>query len=222
MNSKNFLAPSILDANFLDLKTQLDIVFKGNNNIIHLDVMDSHYVPNLTFGPFLCNQIRNHLPNTIDVHLMVAPVDFLIEKFAKAGANMISFHPEASLHVHRSIELVKSYGCKVGLALNPSTSLFMIEDVLSILDFVLIMSVNPGFGSQKFIETSLQKIEKLNSMIIKNSYDSKIEVDVGINASNIERVKKAGANIFVVGCAIFNSENITQSSQSFVNIINAN
>ena len=163
MNSKHFLAPSILDANFLDLKTQLDIVFKGNNNIIHLDVMDSHYVPNLTFGPFLCNQIRNHLPNTIDVHLMVQPVDSLIEKFARAGANMISFHPEASFHVHRSIELVKSYGCKVGLALNPSTSLSMIEDVLSILDFVLIMSVNPGFGSQKFIETSLQKIEKLNS-----------------------------------------------------------
>ena len=131
MNSKNFLAPSILDANFLDLKTQLDIVFKGNNNIIHLDVMDSHYVPNLTFGPFLCNQIRNHLPNTIDVHLMVKPVDSLIEKFAKAGANMISFHPEASLHVHRSIELVKSFGCKVGLALNPSTSLSMIEDVLA-------------------------------------------------------------------------------------------
>ena len=161
MNSNNFLAPSILDANFLDLKTQLDIVFKGNNNIIHLDVMDSHYVPNLTFGPFLCNQIRNHLPNTIDVHLMVQPVDSLIEKFARAGANMISFHPEASFHVHRSIELVKSYGCKVGLALNPSTSLFVIEDVLSILDFVLIMSVNPGFGSQKFIETTLQKIEKL-------------------------------------------------------------
>lgn len=222
MNSKNFLAPSILDANFLDLKTQLDIVFKGNNNIIHLDVMDSHYVPNLTFGPFLCNQIRNHLPNTIDVHLMVEPVDSLIEKFAKAGANMISFHPEASLHVHRSIELVKSYGCKVGLALNPSTSLFMIEDVLSILDFVLIMSVNPGFGSQKFIETSLQKIEKLNSMIIKNSYDCQIEVDGGINTSNIERVKKAGANIFVVGSAIFKSENVTQSSQSFLNIINTN
>ena len=222
MNSENFLAPSILDANFLDLKTQLDIVFKGNKNIIHLDVMDSHYVPNLTFGPFLCNQIRNHLPNTIDVHLMVEPVDSLIEKFAKAGANMISFHPEASLHVHRSIELVKSYGCKVGLALNPSTSLFMIEDVLSILDFVLIMSVNPGFGSQKFIETSLQKIEKLNSMIVKNSYDCQIEVDGGINTSNIERVKKAGANIFVIGSAIFKSENITQSSQSFLNIINSN
>ena len=222
MNNKNFLAPSILDANFLDLKTQLDIVFKGNNNIIHLDVMDSHYVPNLTFGPFLCNQIRNHLTNTIDVHLMVKPVDSLIEKFAKAGANMISFHPEASLHVHRSIELVKSYGCKVGLALNPSTSLFVIEDVLSILDFVLIMSVNPGFGSQKFIETSLQKIEKLNSMIVKNSYDCQIEVDGGINASNIERVKKAGANIFVVGSAIFKSENITQSSQSFLDIINTN
>jgi len=222
MNSNNFLAPSILDANFLDLKTQLDIVFKGNNNIIHLDVMDSHYVPNLTFGPFLCNQIRNHLPNTIDVHLMVEPVDSLIEKFAKAGANMISFHPEASLHVHRSIELVKSYGCKVGLALNPSTSLCMIEDVLSILDFVLIMSVNPGFGSQKFIENSLQKIEKLNSIITKNSYYCQIEVDGGINASNIERVKKAGANIFVIGSAIFKSENITQSSQSFLNIINSN
>jgi len=220
MNSKNFLAPSILDANFLDLKTQLDIVFKGNNNIIHLDVMDSHYVPNLTFGPFLCKQIRNYLPNTIDVHLMVEPVDSLIEKFAKAGANMISFHPEASLHVHRSIDLVKSYDCKVGLALNPSTSLFMIEDVLSILDFVLIMSVNPGFGSQKFIENSLQKIEKLNSIIIKNSYDCQIEVDGGINSSNIERVKKAGANIFVVGSAIFKSENITKSSKCFQNIIN--
>jgi len=221
MNSKNLLAPRILDANFLDLKTQLDIVFKGNNNIIKLDVMDYNYVNNLTFGPFLCNQIRNHLPNTIDVHLMVEPVDSLIEKFAKAGANMISFHPEASLHIHRSIELVKSFGCKVGLALNPSTSLFMIEDVLSILDFVLIMSVNPGFGSQKFIENSLQKIEKLNSMIIENSYNCHIEVDGGINDSNIVKIKKAGANIFVVGSAIFKSENITKSSQFFHNIINS-
>ena len=181
--------------------------------------MDSHYVPNLTFGPFLCNQIKNYLPNIIDVHLMVEPVDSLIEKFAKAGANMISFHPEASLHVHRSIELVKSFGCKVGLALNPSTSLSIIEDVLSILDFVLIMSVNPGFGSQKFIENSLQKIEKLNSIITKNSYDCQIEVDGGINDSNIESVKKAGANIFVVGSAIFKSENISKSSQFFHNIV---
>ena len=219
MNKKNFLAPSILDANFLDLKTQLDVVFKGNNNIIHLDVMDARYVPNLTFGPFLCSQIKNYLPNIIDVHLMVQPVDSLIEKFAKAGANMISFHPEASLHVHRSIELVKSFGCEVGLALNPSTSLSMIEEVISILDFVLIMSVNPGFGSQKFIENSLKKIEKLNSIIIKNSYDCQIEVDGGINDSNIVSVKKAGANIFVVGSAIFKSENISKSSQFFHNIV---
>ena len=219
MNKKNFLAPSILDANFLDLKTELDVVFRGNNNIIHLDVMDSHYVPNLTFGPFLCSQIKNYLPNIIDVHLMVKPVDSLIEKFAKAGANMISFHPEASLHVHRSIELVKSFGCEVGLALNPSTSLSMIEEVISILDFVLIMSVNPGFGSQKFIENSLKKIEKLNSIIIKNSYDCQIEVDGGINDSNIVSVKKAGANIFVVGSAIFKSENTSKSSQFFHNIV---
>ena len=220
MNKKNFLAPSILDANFLDLKTQLDVVFKGNNNIIHLDIMDAHYVPNLTFGPFLCSQIKNYLPNTIDVHLMVEPVDSLIEKFAEAGANMISFHPEASLHVHRSIELVKSFGCKVGLALNPSTPLSAIEDVLGILDFILIMSVNPGFGSQKFIENSVKKIERLHTIITKNSYDCQIEVDGGINASNIERVKKVGANIFVVGSAIFKSENITQSSQYFQNMIN--
>ena len=219
MNRKNFLAPSILDANFLDLKTELDVVFRGNNNIIHLDVMDSHYVPNLTFGPFLCSQIKNYLPNIIDVHLMVKPVDSLIEKFAKAGANMISFHPEASLHVHRSIELVKSFGCKVGLALNPSTSISIIEEVISTLDFVLIMSVNPGFGSQKFIENSLKKIEKLNSIIIKNSYDCQIEVDGGINDSNIVSVKKAGANIFVVGSAIFKSENTSKSSQFFHNIV---
>ena len=219
MNRKNFLAPSILDANFLDLKTELDVVFRGNNNIIHLDVMDSHYVPNLTFGPFLCSQIKNYLPNIIDVHLMVKPVDSLIEKFAKAGANMISFHPEASLHVHRSIELVKSFGCKVGLALNPSTSLSIIEEVISTLDFVLIMSVNPGFGSQKFIENSLKKIEKLNSIITNNSYDCQIEVDGGINDSNIDSVKKAGANIFVVGSAIFKSENTSKSSQFFHNIV---
>ena len=219
MNRKNFLAPSILDANFLDLKSELDVVFRGNNNIIHLDVMDSHYVPNLTFGPFLCSQIKNYLPNIIDVHLMVKPVDSLIEKFAKAGANMISFHPEASLHVHRSIELVKSFGCKVGLALNPSTSLSIIEEVISTLDFVLIMSVNPGFGSQKFIENSLKKIEKLNSIIAKNSYDCQIEVDGGINDSNIDSVKKAGANIFVVGSAIFKSENTSESSQFFHNIV---
>ena len=219
MNRKNFLAPSILDANFLDLKSELDVVFRGNNNIIHLDVMDSHYVPNLTFGPFLCSQIKNYLPNIIDVHLMVKPVDSLIEKFAKAGANMISFHPEASLHVHRSIELVKSFGCKVGLALNPSTSLSIIEEVISTLDFVLIMSVNPGFGSQKFIENSFKKIEKLNSIITNNSYDCQIEVDGGINDSNIDSVKKAGANIFVIGSAIFKSQNISKSSQFFHNIV---
>ena len=153
---------------------------------------------------------------------MVKPVDSLIEKFAKAGANMISFHPEASLHVHRSIELVKSFGCKAGLALNPSTPLSMIEDVLSILDFVLIMSVNPGFGSQKFIKNSLRKIEKLNSMIINNSYECQIEVDGGINYSNIEMVQKAGANIFVIGSAIFKSKNITKSSQFFHDIISSN
>ena len=221
MNSKNFLAPSILDANFMDLKNQLDPVFKDNNNIIHLDIMDAHYVPNLTFGPFLCSQIKNYLPNLIDVHLMVEPVDPLVERFAHAGANMISFHPEASLHVHRSIELIKSFGCKAGLALNPSTPISAIEDVLSGLDFVLIMSVNPGFGSQKFIENSLRKIERLNSMIINNSYKCQIEVDGGINNSNILSVKKAGANIFVIGSAIFKSENITKSAQFFHNIINS-
>ena len=221
MNSKNFLAPSILDANFMDLKNQLDPVFKDNNNIIHLDIMDAHYVPNLTFGPFLCSQIKNYLPNLIDVHLMVEPVDPLVERFAHAGANMISFHPEASLHVHRSIELIKSFGCKAGLALNPSTPISAIEDVLSGLDFVLIMSVNPGFGSQKFIENSLRKIERLNSMIINNSYECQIEVDGGINNSNILSVKKAGANIFVIGSAIFKSENITKSAQFFHNIINS-
>ena len=170
----------MLDANFLDLKTQLDVVFKGNNNIIHLDIMDAHYVPNLTFGPFLCSQIKI-IYLISSMYLMVEPVDSLIEKFAEAGANMISFHPEASLHVHRSIELVKSFGCKVGLALNPSTPLSAIEDVLGILDFILIMSVNPGFGSQKFIENSVKKIERLHTMITKNSYDCQIEVDGGIN-----------------------------------------
>jgi ribulose-phosphate 3-epimerase len=201
------IAPSILSANFAKLGEEVENVIAGGADIIHFDVMDNHYVPNLSFGPMICSALRKHgISADIDVHLMVSPVDDLIERFAEAGASMISFHPEASQHIDRSIELVKSHNCKVGLALNPGTPLHVLDHVLHKLDYVLIMSVNPGFGGQAFIEHSIDKIKALKSRIDEAGLQVRIEVDGGINTNNIAAVRNAGADMFVAGSAIFNTD----------------
>lgn len=202
------IAPSILSADFARLGEDVANVLEAGADIVHFDVMDNHYVPNLSFGPMICSALRKYgISADIDVHLMVTPVDELIERFADAGASMISFHPEASQHVDRSIELVKERGCKVGLALNPGTSLSVLDHVLHKIDHVLIMSVNPGFGGQAFIEHSIDKIKALKSRIDAAQLNVRIEVDGGINSDNIAQVRAAGADMFVAGSAIFNTNN---------------
>jgi len=201
------IAPSILSADFARLGEDVQAVLDAGADIVHFDVMDNHYVPNLSFGPMICSALRKYgITADIDVHLMVSPVDDLIERFSEAGASMISFHPEATQHLDRSIELVKAKGCKVGLALNPGTSLSVLDHVLHKLDFVLIMSVNPGFGGQAFIEHSIDKIRALKVRIDDAGLKLRIEVDGGINTNNISRVRKAGADMFVAGSAIFNTD----------------
>lgn len=202
---KPLIAPSILSADFARLGEDVTAVLDAGADIIHFDVMDNHYVPNLTFGPAVLKALRNYgITADIDVHLMVSPVDSLIEDFAKAGASMISFHPEATNHLDRSIELVKSHGCKVGLALNPASSLSLLDYVLEKLDFVLIMSVNPGFGGQKFIPHSVDKTAQLKAIIDELELDTRIQVDGGINKETIGDIYQAGADMFVAGSAIFN------------------
>ena len=202
------IAPSILSADFARLGEEVDSVLEAGADWVHFDVMDNHYVPNLTIGPMVCEALRNHgIESPIDVHLMVKPVDSLIETFAKAGATYITFHPEASEHVDRSLQLIKSHNCKAGLVLNPATSLSVLENCWDKLDMVLLMSVNPGFGGQKFIQPVLDKIVKLRSMIDEKSLDIRLEVDGGIKLDNIAEVAAAGADTFVSGSAIFNEDN---------------
>ena len=201
------IAPSILSADFARLGDEVNAVLEAGADIIHFDVMDNHYVPNLTIGPMVCEALRKHgVTAPIDVHLMVTPVDRLITDFANAGASYISFHPEASRHVDRSLQLIRDQGCKSGLAFNPATSLHCLEYVLDKLDLVLLMSVNPGFGGQKFIPSTLDKLRQARAVINGAANPIRLEVDGGVGVGNIRAIAEAGADMFVAGSAIFNSD----------------
>jgi ribulose-phosphate 3-epimerase len=197
------IAPSILSADFSRLGEEVRSVEAAGADLIHFDVMDNHYVPNLTFGPIVCASIRPHTKLPIDVHLMVEPVDALAMEFAKAGADLISFHPEATQHVDRTINLIKDSGCKVGMAFNPASPLHVLDWTLDKIDLILIMSVNPGFGGQSFLEHSLDKIAEVRDLIDLSGCDVWLEVDGGIKVDNIASVAEAGADTFVAGSAIF-------------------
>lgn len=200
------IAPSILSADFARLGEEADAVLAAGGDMIHFDVMDNHYVPNLTFGPMVCSALRKYgITAPIDVHLMVEPVDDLIVQFAEAGASYITFHPEASRHVDRSLQLIQNAGCRAGLVLNPATGLEPIRHVMDRLDMLLLMSVNPGFGGQKFIPATLDKLRAARRLIDDNGLDIRLEVDGGINLETLTAVAEAGADTFVAGSAIFNA-----------------
>ena len=205
------IAPSILSADFARLGAEVDTVLAAGADWVHFDVMDNHYVPNLTIGPLVCEALRKHgVTAPIDVHLMVEPVDRIIPDFAKAGATDISFHPEASFHVHRTIQLIKSQGCRAGLVLNPATPVDVLDWVLPDLDMVLLMSVNPGFGGQSFIPSALEKLQRVRGMIDRCGKAIRLEIDGGVKPDNIGEIAAAGADTFVAGSAIFGHPDYAQ------------
>ena len=207
------IAPSILAANFARLGEEVDSVLASGGDIIHFDVMDNHFVPNLTIGPMVCKALRDHgVTAPIDVHLMVSPVDEMIRMFADAGADYITFHPEASTHVDRSLQLIRDLGCKAGLVINPATGLDTAQWVMDKMDMLVLMSVNPGFGGQKFIPSTIDKLKQARSMIDSSGHDIRLEIDGGVGVNNIAEIAAAGADTFVAGSAIF-------SQPDYANII---
>lgn len=215
------LAPSILSADFTNLSQQIRLVEMSGADIIHCDIMDGHFVPNITFGPFVVEAINNITKLPLDVHLMIKNPDNFIEEFVKAGADYISVHFEEVVHLHRTITRIKEFGIKAGVVINPSTPVSFLKDILEYVDFVLIMSVNPGFGGQKFIPSSLNKIQELAELRTKFNLNFLIEVDGGINIENVKSVLDSGADIIVAGASIFNSDNITAAVTEFKNIISS-
>ena len=206
------IAPSILSADFARLGEEVNAVLDAGADVVHFDVMDNHYVPNLTIGPMICEALRSHkITAPIDVHLMVSPVDQLINDFAKAGASYISFHPEATGHVDRSLQLIRELGCKSGLVFNPATPIDCLEYLMDKVDVILLMSVNPGFGGQKFIPSTLKKLQQVRQLIDDSDYSIRLEVDGGVGVSNIREIADAGADMFVAGSAIFNSDDYAKT-----------
>ena len=202
--NENWIAPSILSANFAKLGEEVDNVLAAGADVVHFDVMDNHFVPNLTIGPLVCEALRKHgVTAPIDVHLMVEPVDRLIPDFAKAGASIITFHPEASTHIDRTLQLIKDNGCQAGLVFNPGTPLHYLDYVMDKLDIILLMSVNPGFGGQSFIPSALGKLSQVRKIIDDSGLNIRLEIDGGVKTDNIRAIKAAGADTFVAGSAIF-------------------
>ena len=218
----DLIAPSILSANFARLGEEVDAVVQAGADVIHFDVMDNHYVPNLTIGPIVLRALRDYgIDRPIDIHLMVKPVDRLIQEFAEAGATYISIHPEATEHPHASLSLIRDAGVKAGLVLNPGTSVGILDALLDNVDLVLVMSVNPGFGGQTFIPSSLEKVRAIRSRLNDYGREIRLEIDGGIKVDNIRAAKEAGANMFVAGSAIFGSPNYGETISAMRNALNA-